>query len=545
MRYDNRIHASTRRLRVMGGPAFVGVLAVLAAAVVVVRSGPAFADEPNTPSLDDPSVLIAVEDQIAHDPVVTLDDVDVRVVGGIVTLEGEVDSLLEKERAVRIAKAMRGVRGVVNRLKIDPDSVRSDAIVKKDVQEALHADPATDAYELKVNVGGGVVTLHGAVDSWREDQLARKVAKSVDGVLDVEDAMSVNLMTPRSDGEIQSEIARSLDWDVRVDDRLLQVDVEDGGVRLVGVVRSAAEKDRAEGDAYVMGVKSVDVSGVSVRDWTEGPDVRGRPARRAVEDVKAAVIDALSVDPRVHSFDIEPTLQDGFVTLRGTVDNLKARRCAGADARNVTGVLGVWNRVKVRPPHVADDELEMRALGNVVRDPIVDSHDIEITADDGKIRLDGTVNTYWEKMRAEDLVSRARGVQDVDNALDVRDHYTPLVYGPYVDDLAWANVRWYQPSSYSVPISDRKLKSRVEQEIWWSPFVDLMDVDVAVENGVVRLSGEVDSWSEKHAAIMNAYEAGAGWVVDDLDVNPPKLPPLPKDEEGTPSSTDAEAGLGD
>jgi osmotically-inducible protein OsmY len=44
--------------------------------------------------------------------------------------------------------------------------------------------------------------------------------------------------------------------------------------------------------------------------------------------------------------------------------------------------------------------------------------------------------------------------------------------------------------------------------LWWSPFVDSDDVNVTVDDGVVTLTGAVDSWSEYNAAANNAYEGG-------------------------------------
>jgi hypothetical protein len=41
---------------------------------------------------------------------------------------------------------------------------------------------------------------------------------------------------------------------------------------------------------------------------------------------------------------------------------------------------------------------------------------------------------------------------------------------------------------------------------------------VNVTDGVARLEGTVDSWSERAAATENAYEGGAVWVDNDLRV---------------------------
>jgi len=77
--------------------------------------------------------------------------VDVSTSQGVVTLSGPVSNLLAKERAVRIAASIRGVRGVIDRISVTPVS-RSDADVRKDIQAALRQDPATESYRVAASV---------------------------------------------------------------------------------------------------------------------------------------------------------------------------------------------------------------------------------------------------------------------------------------------------------------------------------------------------------------------------------------------------------
>ena len=71
-------------------------------------------------------------------------DVDVSTSQGIVTLSGSVDNPLAKERAVKIAKSIRGVLGVIDQIIVTPVS-RSDEDIRKDIQAALQEDPATES----------------------------------------------------------------------------------------------------------------------------------------------------------------------------------------------------------------------------------------------------------------------------------------------------------------------------------------------------------------------------------------------------------------
>ncbi|MCA9396442.1 MAG: BON domain-containing protein, partial [Candidatus Omnitrophica bacterium] len=65
---------------------------------------------------------------------------------------------------------------------------------------------------------------------------------------------------------------------------------------------------------------------------------------------------------------------------------------------------------------------------------------------------------------------------------------------------------------------DSRIKSDIQNQLWWSPFIDSDDVMVSVENGVATLQGEVASWSEYHTASKNAFDGGAIWVNNELSV---------------------------
>jgi osmotically-inducible protein OsmY len=309
-----------------------------------------------------------------------------------------------------------------------------------------------------------------------------------------------------------------LEWDAFVDNALIDVKVKDGIVTLSGTVGSAAEKDWANIDSYVQGAKSVDTTGLNVEKWARDKDLKGdKYQQKPPEEIVDALNDAFLYDPRVFSFEITPEVADDGATviLRGTVDNLKAKRAAALDARNTVGVRFVDNRIKVRPAvQISDEKIENDIRSALIRDPYVESDKITVDVANGMAYLFGTVNTNFEKSRADDIASKVRGVITVDNNLMVRDHNDLYAYNPYVDD-------WYiREYPYDRPRfpgkSDWQIKSDIESELFWSPFVDSDDVNVTVDDGVATLSGTVDSWAEYNAAANNAYEGGAVYVDNEL-----------------------------
>jgi osmotically-inducible protein OsmY len=349
--------------------------------------------------------------------------------------------------------------------------------------------------------------------------LCEKVAKGVRGVLDLNNNISIDYSRQRSDGELEMEIRQVLRWDNLVDHALIDVEVNDGTVSLSGTVGSAAEKRLAHSDAWVMGVKSVDDSGLQVARWARNEDLRqNKYVARSVEEIEEAIQDALLYDPRVLAANVTPEVVGSTVTLRGAVDNLKAKRAAEQVARNTVGVRYVTNRLKVRPgASFSDEQLEQDIQNAILRNPYVDRFEIAVRVENGIAFLSGSVDSYFEKSKADDIASSVRGVVAVRNNLDV-DEMGPLAYEPYVDDDYIYGYDWFDYSPGRTFKPDKEIREDIRSELWWSPFVDSEDVTVEVEDGVATLTGSVDSWSEWGAATENAYEGGAVWVDNDLQV---------------------------
>lgn len=469
--------------------------------------------------LTDSTIRDAVEDEILFDPAVSLNNIDVAVQNGIVTLTGSVNNLLAQQRAIQLAETVRGVRSVIDRVEVDAED-RPDSDIESDVREALLQNPATETYEVQVSVDDGTVTLTGTVESWQEKNLAERVAKGVRGVSEIENNIRIDYESERPDYEIQKEIQQALRWNELVDDELIVVSVEDGAVELTGTVGSAAEKRQARYSSWVAGVESVDASGLEVSEWAREEKLRKtKYAAKTDEEIQEAIEDALLFDPRVYSFNITPTVSAGEVTLRGTVNNLKAKRAAAKDARNTVGVVDVVNRIRVRTDEqLSDTEIAEDVRAALQRDPYVERLEINVNVVDGVAYLNGRVDSYFEKAQADDIAATVEGVVEVENNLTIDDDYDPLVYDPYIDDWYAYDYDWYDYGPVYSVLSDSEIEEQIDSELWWSPFVDSDDVNVQVEDGVARLSGTVESWSERSAATENAYEGGATWVYNNLTV---------------------------
>ncbi|MCB9878834.1 MAG: BON domain-containing protein [Planctomycetes bacterium] len=493
-----------------------------------LASACALAQEPQSAPVQDqetPSdgqVVDAVEDELRLDPAVSSRQVAVQADDGVVTLTGMADCILAADRAADVARTVRGVRAVVDRIEVVPPADIGRVELRQSVEQALLANPATDLYQVQVEADdAGAVTLKGTVESWAERQLCEQVAAGVAGVTEVDDEIAIHYVADRVDSEICRDVEQRLHWNILVDDGLIDVSCKDGEVALSGIVGSAAERIRARRLAWIAGVKDVDVEGLQVARWARDDKLRGsKYAVRSNDQVREAVKDALRLDPRVASFAIDVGVSSGHVTLRGDVDNLEALRAAAEDARNTVGVSSVVNRIHVRPePTRSGVQVANEIESALQRDPFVDADEVSVTVHNGVARLFGCVDDCFVRARADDDAACVPGVVDVENLVAVRDA-TFHAFDPYVDATPLECYGWFRYEPWLTFDDDGEIAARVEEELWWSPFVNSGDVAVTCVDGVVQLDGEVGSETERIAATENAFDAGAIWVDNDLEVMP-------------------------
>jgi osmotically-inducible protein OsmY len=489
--------------------------AIAAALLMLLASGLSAADK----VLDDQSITDAVENELVFDPAVPSNDIVVTTDSGIVTLTGTVDNVLARDRAAVIAETVKGVRSVVNLIEVHPRWNRMDWEIENDARNALLYDHATDSYQVEVSVKDNVATLTGTVDSWQEKELCGTIVAGVKGIVAVQNDIVVQYGAPRTDPEILAEIQERMRWDVLVDQALIEVAVDKGDVTLTGTVGSLAEKEEAARDAWVSGVNAVDDSGLEVKLWARDDRLRkDKYVFKPDKEIKAAVEGALIYDPRVLSSDVTADVKDGMVTLRGEVETLEAKRSAGQVARNTVGVVDVDNRIRIRPPMISDQAVADNIESALGRDPYIEKYDITVSVIDGVAYLDGTVDSYFEKGRADDDASSARGVEQVVNNLKVNQGAYPLAYNPFIYDYNFYDYDWYNYKPDRTFQTDEEIESNIESELFWSPYIDADDISVSVVDGIATLDGTVHSWPEFYAATENAYQGGAIWVRNEIDV---------------------------
>jgi len=471
----------------------------------------------------DSRITSAVEDGLISEKGVVPNNMDVNSSQGIVTLSGPADNLLTKDRMVKIAESIRGVRGVIDRIAVTPVS-RPDEDIRKDILMALLQDPATDSYQVAVSVKGAVATLTGSVHSNGEKQLAGRIAKGVKGAKEVQNDVTITYLTKRSDQEIAADVKARLQWDIWINGDMVNSTVKNGRVTLIGTIGSAISKSRAIDDALVNGVMYVESSGLTIEPWAnEGVHRKSEYPDRSDIEIKQAVQAALPLDPRISAFSPSVTVEGGRVTLSGTVGNLKAKTSAEQDAKNIVGVWKVDDLLKVRPKEEpADAEMTKQLKAALSWDPFLDSSTIEVAVSNTVASLSGSVDSSFQKAEAQDVASRIKGVTMVRNHLKNEQESTIYYYDwPYYSyDWPYYNQSPYDASEIVSELypSDEHIKKSIEDAFFWSPFVRSDDIKVTVNGGVATLTGTVGTWIGWGEVDKDARKSGATQVLNQVKV---------------------------
>ncbi|MDJ0366713.1 BON domain-containing protein [Hymenobacter sp. H14-R3] len=444
---------------------------------------------------------------------------------GIVELTGFTDSLLARQRAAELVKAIRGVRGVLNELCVRTPHV-PDGELRRRVQQALALAPAVRSYAVDCRACAGAVTVEGIVQSWAEVQLVLQVLFGVPGLRQVHNHLVVRGgALNNSDAEITTQIQAFLAWDIRVVSARVEVLTSDGIVYLTGAVGSAAEHDQVVATAYVAGARCVKASELHVAYWAQDPALsRQKFTPPADAEVAQAIQDAFRYDPRLGS--LLPTVQvrAGVVTLLGTLSNLRARQAAEQDARNVVGTCQVHNLLKVRSTRPEPDaHIQAQVQAALLHDPYVSHRSFEVRVTNGRVQLAGVVADHFDRERAADVAAGINGVVEVANHV----HLAAAPGTQVAPDTGEAVPPTQVP--FSREGVNAQLAQRLHQHYQWSALLHSQPIELGVRAGRVTLSGTVGSWLARQQAVSGAYACGATEVNNHLRILAAK-----RESEGLP-----------
>jgi osmotically-inducible protein OsmY len=217
--------------------------------------------------------------------------------------------------------------------------IRSDEILKREVERELEWDPQVEHERIGVIVKDGAVTLTGYVSKYGKKFAALHAAERVHGVRAVADEIGVRLpgSVGGDDSAIAEAIARSLRWNTNVPDNV-KAEVRDGVVVLRGEVEWEYQRNAAERAVRnVRGVTGVSNLIVVKPRTKKTADVEQR-IREAIERCAGLDVDSLSI-----------TTENSTVLLRGKVRSLREKHVAEEEAASAPGISKVDNELEVVP----------------------------------------------------------------------------------------------------------------------------------------------------------------------------------------------------
>src|SRR5712692_722488 len=219
---------------------------------------------------------------------------------------------------------------------------RYDNQIQTTVTQKLTAK--SQFHDVKSSVEDGIITLTGTVDLYQRKLDAAKLARKTANVQGVRNLITVAGPTV-SDAQLEQKLARKLRY-VRVSyDNTFDyfaVGVKDGVVTVEGADRTGVGRDEALADiANMPGVKDV-VSSISIEPVSLFDDeLRLRAARVIYRD---SVLSKYAIDP---AHPIRIIVENGHVTLYGSVDSTMDKNVAGIRANQLSDAFSVDNKLVV------------------------------------------------------------------------------------------------------------------------------------------------------------------------------------------------------
>jgi osmotically-inducible protein OsmY len=192
------------------------------------------------------------------------------------------------------------------------------------------------------------------------------------------------------------------------------------------------------------------------------------------------VIDEIERDWRFKAAELGVEVDQGIVTLTGTVSSYPKLMAAADIAAEIAGTKGVANELTVRTPGLTgpnDTELAAAVRTALKWDVDVPEAKIDVIVRHGVVTLKGSVDYWYQKRAAGDRVVTLSGVSAIDNHITV-----------------------VPPS-----ISDHDIRANIERAVERRIPLAARHITISVKGGLVTLSGNVQFYSDRTLAEKAAW----------------------------------------
>jgi osmotically-inducible protein OsmY len=140
---------------------------------------------------------------LAVNPNVSVFDFNVKVDSGVATIDGSVDTDIERDLAVEVARGVEDVKDVRSIIEVKPGTRKAreesrtmgqtidDTSTTASIKGKLLANKNTSGLKINVTTKKGIVTLTGTAKSDAEKDLAGRIAENAAGVVQVDNQLTV------------------------------------------------------------------------------------------------------------------------------------------------------------------------------------------------------------------------------------------------------------------------------------------------------------------------------------------------------------------
>jgi osmotically-inducible protein OsmY len=210
--------------------------------------------------------------------------------------------------------------------------------------------------------------------------------------------------------------------------------------------------------------------------------------KKSNDVLRKEVMEAIKWEPVLESNKIEVSVQDGIVTLAGTVDNYNQKKEAEHTIKDISGVKTIIDDVLVDLSFSAirsDKEISSSVIKALEEKWIIPDHKLKVTVKDGWVTLEGVLHWNFQRKTADNAIRYMKGVRGV------------------IDKIV-----------IEAEIKNELEKEIVEKALKRSWILDIGNIKVRVDGKTIFLSGIVSSIFQKEEAERIAWNTKGVWYVD-------------------------------
>ncbi|MFZ9611348.1 MAG: BON domain-containing protein [Methylococcales bacterium] len=196
-------------------------------------------------------------------------------------------------------------------------------------------------------------------------------------------------------------------------------------------------------------------------------------------EIRDDVLIELKRNPHIHASQIGLEIRDGIVTLSGHVEHFCEKWNAEQTAKQIKGVRAIVQEIKVILPGSSirsDTEIAYQIERFIAWSNLDPENKILTKVERGFVTLTGKIESQTQKELIQHFISNLIGISGITNLLEI------------------------EPK-----LSIELVKKDIVDTFRRQAIDEANNIDIAIDQNIVTLSGKVHSWSERNSAISAAW----------------------------------------